>query len=111
MRIGGRSAGLIGSGADGPVAGGFVGGAGRGVAVALDEVDDAEDGVDGGVGDDTVAEVEDVAGAAGGEGEDFEDAGFEDGFGGEEGDGVEVALDGDGGGAVRAEAECAPAGV
>jgi len=56
-----------GSGADRPVAGGFVGGAGRGLAVALDEVDDAEDGVDGGVGDDAVAEVEDVAGAAGGE--------------------------------------------
>jgi hypothetical protein len=77
---------------DGPVAGGFVVGAGSGATVALDEVDDAEDGVDGGVGDDAVAEVEDVAGAAGGEREDLEDAGFEDVVGCEEGDGVEVAL-------------------
>ena len=72
-----------------------MGGAGCGVAVALDEVDDGEDGVDGGVGDDAVAEVEDVAGAVGGRGEDFGDAGVEDFVGGEEGDGVEVALDGD----------------
>jgi hypothetical protein len=43
------------SGADGPVAGGFVVGAGVGVVVALDEVDDAEDGVDGGVGNDAKA--------------------------------------------------------
>src|SRR5580658_6271270 len=94
-----------GSGADGPVAGGFVGGAGRGLAVALDEVDDAEDGVYGGVGNDAVAEVEDVAGAAGGEREDLEDAGFEDLFGSEESDRVEVALHG---GVVS---DGAPAGV
>ena len=84
----------FGSGADGVVAGGFVGCVGGGVAVALDEVDDVEDGVDGGVGDDAMAEVEDVAWAASGLREDFADAGFEDGFGGEECDGVEVALHG-----------------
>lgn len=41
-------------------------GGARGVAVALDEVNDAEDGVDGRVGDDAVAKVGDVPGAAGG---------------------------------------------
>ena len=40
-----------------------------------------------------MAEVEDVSGAAGGQGEDFADAGLEDVERGEEGDGVEVALD------------------
>jgi len=40
-----------------------------------------------------MAEVEDVAGTVGGVGEDFGDAGLEDGFGREEGDGVEIALD------------------
>ena len=59
----------------------------------LDEADDFDDGFDGGVGDDAVAEVEDVAGAVCGEGEDLFDAGLEDGGRGEEGDGVEVALD------------------
>ncbi len=58
----------------------------------LDELDDV---FDRGAGDDAVAEVEDVAGAAGGGGEDFGDAGVEDFLRGEEGDGVEVALDGD----------------
>ena len=57
-------------------------------------MDDGEDGLDGGGGDDAVAEVEDVAGAAGGGGEDLGDAGVEDFGRGEEGDGVEVALDG-----------------
>ena len=55
-----------------------------------------EDGFDGCVGDYAVAEVEDVAGAVRGGGEDFGDAGFDYFFGGEERDGVEVALDGDG---------------
>ena len=55
-----------------------------------------EYGLNRGVGDDAVAEVEDVAGSAGGVGEDFGDAGFEDLFGGEEGDGVEISLHGDG---------------
>ena len=59
----------------------------------LDYFDDV---VDGGFGDDAVAEVEDVAGAAVGEREDFFDAGFDDGFGSEEGDGVEVSLHGTG---------------
>src|ERR1017187_3515349 len=62
----------------------------------LDLVDDLEDGVDGGGGDDAVAKVEDVAGAAGGGAKDFGDAGFEDLGRGEEGDGVEIALDSDG---------------
>jgi hypothetical protein len=43
------------SGANRPVAGGFVVRAGGGVAVALDEVDYLEDGFYGGVGDDAVA--------------------------------------------------------
>jgi hypothetical protein len=66
-----------------------------GLAVLLDEGGDLEDGVDRGVGNDAVAEVEDVAGAAGVEGEDFADAGLDDFGRGEEGDGIEVALDGD----------------
>ena len=59
-------------------------------------MDDGEDGFDGGGGDDAVAEGEDVAGAAGGGGEDLCDAGAEEIGRGEEGDGVEVALHGDG---------------
>src|ERR1035437_1065091 len=62
----------------------------------LELADYLEDGFYWGVGDDAVAEVEDVAGASYGLGEDFGDAGSEDLFGGEESDGVEVALDGDG---------------
>src|ERR1039458_1797816 len=69
--------------------------AGSGAGGVFDLVDDGEDGFDRRVGDDAVAEVEDVAGTAGGGGQDLGDAGFEDGFGGEEGDGVEVALHGD----------------
>ena len=64
------------------------------LADGFDLVHDCEDGVDGSGGDDAVAEVEDVAGAVGGGGEDFGDAGCEDVRRGEEGDGVEVALDG-----------------
>ena len=58
----------------------------------LDPVGDVDDRLDWGFGDDAVAEVEDVAGTAVGGSEDFFDAGFEDGFGGEEANGVEVAL-------------------
>jgi hypothetical protein len=57
--------------------------------------DNLEDGFYRGGGDDSVAEVEDVAGAVGGGGEDFRYAVVEDLLGSEEGDGIEVTLDGD----------------
>ncbi len=59
-----------------------------------DLVDYGDDVFDWGSGDDAVAEVEDVAGAASGSGEDFLYAGVDDVLRGEEGDWVEVALDG-----------------
>ena len=60
----------------------------------LHDVDHAHDVFYWGGGDYAVAEVEDVAGAAGGLREDFGYAVVEDLFGGEEGDGVQVALHG-----------------
>src|SRR5687767_5864221 len=60
----------------------------------MDEVEGAFDVVHGGVGEDAVAEVEDMAGSALHAVEDLLDAGFEVVPRGEEGNGVEVALDG-----------------
>jgi len=53
-----------------------------------------QNSVHGCAGDDAMAQVEDVAGTVRGQLEDFGDAGFEDGFRGEQGDGVEIALNG-----------------
>jgi hypothetical protein len=68
----------------------------RGVVDAelLDPFDDLDDVVDGRARYDAVAKVEDVSGSAGAESKDFANAGLEDVERGEEGDGVEVALDG-----------------